>query len=82
MTQMHTCVWSAIDNIARDNLISCSRLAIISNLDSTSFNKSKRIDSNGKLHFPAFASIIKVMMATGISWEDFGEYMRRPPINP
>ncbi len=81
MTQMHTRVWSAIDNIARDNHISCSRLAIISKLDSTSFNKSKRIDAHGKLHFPAVASIIKVMMATNLTWEDFVEYMRRPPIN-
>ena len=65
----HEDVWSVIDELARTKEISTSRLAIISGLDATVFNKSKRINS----HYPSFRSIICILNSTNTSMADFGQ---------
>ncbi len=70
----HAMVWGALDNLARARNISTSRMAIISSLDATSFNKSKRFDSYGKAHWPSMETLAKVLDAMDISWTDFAHY--------
>ena len=65
-------IWNAIDEIAKEQNISPSRLAIICGLDPTAFNKCKRKDSTGREHFPSFASVVKVLNKTNMSMTDFG----------
>ena len=65
-------IWNAIDEIAKEQNISPSRLAIICGLDPTAFNKCKRKDSSGREHLPSFASVVKVLNKTNMSMTDFG----------
>ncbi|MBR3782395.1 MAG: hypothetical protein IKL14_03350 [Alphaproteobacteria bacterium] len=65
-------IWNAIDEIARLQNISPSRLAIICGLDSTVFNKCKRQDASGHTHYPSFASLVKVLNKTNMTMTDFG----------
>ncbi len=70
----HNTIWSAIDNLARAKHITPSRMAILSNMDSTSFNKSKRTDSYGRPHWPSVETLAKVFDAMEITWAEFAEY--------
>ncbi len=78
----HEDVWCVIDELAHSKKISTSRLAIISGLDATVFNKSKRV--NG--HYPSFRSIISILNSTNTSMGDFGQmcdqqcHMREKPM--
>lgn len=65
-------IWNAIDEIAKEQNISPSRLAIICGLDPTAFNKSKRNAPDGREHYPSFASVVKVLNKTNKSMTDFG----------
>ncbi len=67
-------IWTAIENAARENGMSCSRLARISGLDATAFNKSKRVTAAGKPHWPSVETVAKVMRALNISWVDFANF--------
>ncbi len=51
--------------------MSPSGLAKLAGLDPTTFNKSKRGTTSGKLRWPSTESIAKVLAATGASLEDF-----------
>jgi phage repressor protein C with HTH and peptisase S24 domain len=70
----HEDVWRAIDMLALTHGLSVSGLAKKAGLDSTAFNKSKRIQPTGKLRWPSMESIIKVLNATNSSLEDFTTY--------
>lgn len=67
----HARVWSAIDALARRYGLSPSGLAKRAGLDSTAFNKSKRITGEGRQRWPTTESIAKVLEATGASFNDF-----------
>lgn len=67
-------IWRAIENIAYENGLSCSRLARMSGLDATAFNKCKRTSAAGKPHWPSVETVVKVMAAIGLSWADFAKY--------
>jgi phage repressor protein C with HTH and peptisase S24 domain len=67
----HNQVWQAIDAIAERNGLSASALAKRAGLDSTSFNKSKRIGPDGRQRWPTTESMSKVLAATDTSLEDF-----------
>jgi phage repressor protein C with HTH and peptisase S24 domain len=67
----HSRVWNAIDALARRYSLSASGLAKRAGLDSTSFNKSKRVTGEGRPRWPTTESIAKVLLATGASFEDF-----------
>ena len=68
----HDNIWDAIDEIARENNVSPSRMAINCGLDATTFNKSKRCDAFGKSRFPSLRTITKVLNEQNMSMADFG----------
>ncbi len=70
----HEMVWAALDNLAHENHITCSRMAVVSGLDMTALNKSKRIGACGKAHWPSVETVVKIMAAMDISWIEFAKY--------
>ncbi|MGI9366470.1 MAG: S24 family peptidase [Rhizobiaceae bacterium] len=71
----HSQVWSAIDALAQQNDMSVSRLARSAGLDPTTFNKSKRTATDGRLRWPSTESLSKIMDATGVEIEQFAMLM-------
>jgi len=67
----HPQIWRAIDALAARHGMSPSGLAKLAGLDPTTFNKSKRGASGGKLRWPSTESLSKVLAATGSTLEDF-----------
>lgn len=67
----HTQIWKAMDAVAASNSMSASGLAKRSGLDSTTFNKSKRISPNGKKRWPSTESVAKVLSVVNMSFEEF-----------
>ncbi|MFG1276151.1 helix-turn-helix transcriptional regulator [Xanthobacter autotrophicus] len=67
----HGQVWRAIDQLAEQHGLSTSGLARRSGLDPTTFNRSKRITTDGRLRWPSTESIAKALSATGTSAELF-----------
>ena len=72
----HGQIWSAIDGLAERHDLTPSGLARRAGLDPTSFNKSKRLSSDGRLRWPSTESIAKVLEATGASMEQFMSFLR------
>jgi phage repressor protein C with HTH and peptisase S24 domain len=66
----HDQFWRAIDAIAERNGISASALAKRAGLDSTSFNKSKRVGPDGRQRWPTTESMAKVLAATNTPLEE------------
>ena len=67
-------VWSAVDNLAESLGLTVSGLAKKSGLDSTTFNKSKRIRPDGNKRWPSLDSINKVLEYCNITFEEFYNY--------
>jgi phage repressor protein C with HTH and peptisase S24 domain len=67
----HGKIWGAIDALARRYGLSASGLAKRAGLDSTAFNRSKRVTQEGRARWPTTESLAKVLAATGASVEDF-----------
>lgn len=67
----HEQIWRAIDRLATSFGYSASGLAKQAGLDSTSFNKSKRIGPDGKPRWPSTESISRILSATGATMHDF-----------
>lgn len=67
----HERIWKAIDLLAARNGLSASGLARRAGLDSTSFNKSKRVSADGRLRWPSTESVAKILDATGTDLDDF-----------
>ncbi|WP_295808685.1 helix-turn-helix transcriptional regulator [uncultured Nitratireductor sp.] len=66
----HDKVWAAIDALAVRHSLSASGLARKAGLDSTAFNKSKRLSADGRPRWPSTESLSKIMDATGTTlWE-------------
>lgn len=63
----HDKVWAAIDALAARHSLSTSGLARRAGLDSTAFNKSKRLAADGRPRWPSTESLAKIMDATGAS---------------
>lgn len=63
----HEKVWAAIDALAARHRLSASGLARRAGLDSTAFNKSKRLSADGRPRWPSTESLAKIMEATGAS---------------
>jgi phage repressor protein C with HTH and peptisase S24 domain len=79
----HESVWAAIDALAASNRLSASALAKKAGLDPTTFNKSKRLSSDGRPRWPSTESVAKIMEATGATLDEFmrliaGRTMRAP----
>ncbi|MFP1632848.1 S24 family peptidase [Zhengella sp. ZM62] len=69
----HSGVWAAIDALAERHGLSASGLARRAGLDSTAFNRSKRLSGDGRPRWPSTESIAKILSATGTS---LGEFMK------
>ena len=69
----HERVWAAIDALARRNSLSASGLAKRAGLDSTAFNKSKRLSADGRPRWPSTESLAKVIDATNSTLDEFLE---------
>ena len=67
----HKDIWQAIDNFASMQKMSCSKLAQISAMDATTFNKSKRWSKYGQPRWPSTSSIAKILNSTGKTVVDF-----------
>lgn len=67
----HAQIWSAIDALAERNALSASALARQAGLDATAFNRSKRFSSDGRPRWPTTESLVKVLAATGESFDNF-----------
>lgn len=64
-------IWNAVDKLAKDNGLSPSGLAKKAGLDATTFNKSKRMRTDGKRRWPSLDSINKILEVCNTSFEDF-----------
>lgn len=71
----HSELWAGICNLAEHFNISCSRLAKISGLDSTIFNRSKYMMSNGNPRWLSTYSISRVLDATGLTLAEFAAFL-------
>jgi phage repressor protein C with HTH and peptisase S24 domain len=67
----HAQVWKALDALAQRHGLTVSGLARKAKLDPTTFNKSKRIATDGRARWPSTESIAKVLDATGESVDGF-----------
>jgi len=67
----HSAIWDAIDNLAKRRGLTPSGLARLAGLDSTAFNKSKRISKDGRERWPSTESLAKVLDATGEAFDNF-----------
>lgn len=71
MNMKYENVWSAVDKLAKINGLSPSGLAKKAGLDSTTFNKSKRIRPDGKKRWPSLDSINKILEVCNMTFEQF-----------
>jgi len=67
----HAQIWLAIDRLAARAELSPSGLAKKAGLDPTTFNRSKRITSDGRARWPSTESVAKSLAATGTTLGQF-----------
>jgi len=67
----HSAIWNGIDELARRHGLSVSGLARLAGLDATAFNKSKRINKDGRERWPSTESLAKILAATGENFDQF-----------
>lgn len=67
----HDQIWMAIDRLAARAGLSPSGLAKKSGLDPTTFNRSKRVTTDGRERWPSTESVAKSLAATGTTIETF-----------
>src|SRR5437660_1052347 len=63
----HDQIWTALDRLAARAGLSASGLARRAGLDPTTFNKSKRVTSDGRERWPSTESLAKALAATNSS---------------
>ena len=71
-------IWNGIENLAQSKGLSLSGLAIKAGLDPTSFNKSKRIGTDGRKRWPSTESMNKILNATNTTIFEFMELAGEP----
>ena len=71
----HDELWLAINNLAKNMNISCSRLAKISGLDSTTFNQSRHKSKYGQDRWISTYTLSRVMDATGLTLAEFASFL-------
>src|SRR3979411_3196291 len=67
----HGQIWTALDRLAERAGLSPSGLAKRAGLDPTTFNKSKRVTSDGRERWPSTESIAKALAAADSSIDTF-----------
>jgi phage repressor protein C with HTH and peptisase S24 domain len=76
----HEDIWRGIDRLARHAQTSPSGLARRAGLDSTTFNPSKRVSSDGKKpRWPSTESIAKALAAAHLDFDDFASLISGTP---
>lgn len=73
----HPQIWAAIDALAERHGMTVSALAKKAGLDPTTFNKSKRGLTDGRLRWPSTESVSKILQATNASIEEFLSLLAR-----
>ena len=78
----HPRIWKAIDSLAARNGLSASGLARRAGLDPTTFNKSKRASTDGRLRWPSTESLSKILESTSTDLDTFMALVMsdRPPV--
>jgi phage repressor protein C with HTH and peptisase S24 domain len=71
----HDQIWTALDRLAARAGLSPSALAKRAGLDPTTFNKSKRVTSDGRERWPSTESVAKALAATGVSVDTFVQFI-------
>jgi len=66
-------IWRGLENLAAAKGLSLSGMAAKAGLDPTSFNKSKRIGSDGRKRWPSTESMNKVFQAMNVTVFEFME---------
>ena len=69
----HNALWATVSHIAEINNISCSRLARRCDLDSTTFNPSKRITKYGQPRWISTETLAKILITTNVSAAEFAQ---------
>ena len=77
----HERVWAAIDALAARYSLSASGLARRAGLDSTAFNRSKRMSVDGRPRWPSTESLAKIIEATGSSLDELFLLIEGRPAN-
>lgn len=77
-TLRHSDIWSGLDKLAKSSGLSASGLARRAGLDPTAFNKSKRINPQGKPRWPTTESLAKALTATNTTLADFVRIVGAP----
>jgi phage repressor protein C with HTH and peptisase S24 domain len=77
----HDQIWTALDRLAERAGLSPSGLAKKSGLDPTTFNKSKRVTSDGRERWPSTESLSKALAATNIGIGTFVQLIDDAPRN-
>ena len=67
----HAQIWAAIDRLAARAGLSSSGLAKKAGLDPTTFNKSKRVTTDGRARWPSTESVAKSLAATSTTVNEF-----------
>jgi phage repressor protein C with HTH and peptisase S24 domain len=67
----HDQIWTALDRLAGRAGLSPSGLAKRAGLDATTFNKSKRVTSDGRERWPSTESVAKALAAANASIDSF-----------
>ena len=67
----HDQIWTALDRLAERAGITTSALAKRAGLDPTTFNKSKRITTEGRERWPSTESVAKSLAATNTTIDTF-----------
>jgi phage repressor protein C with HTH and peptisase S24 domain len=75
----HDQIWVALDRLAARAGLSPSGLAKRAGLDPTTFNRSKRVTSDGRERWPSTESIAKALAATDSSIESFAKLIDDDP---
>src|ERR1700736_2480897 len=71
----HDQVWTALDRLFQRAGLSASGLARKSGLDPTTFNKSKRVTSDGRERWPSTESVAKALAATNVGIDTFVRFI-------
>jgi phage repressor protein C with HTH and peptisase S24 domain len=71
----HDQIWTALDRLAERAGLSPSGLAKKSGLDPTTFNKSKRVTSDGRERWPSTESLSKALAATNSGLGTFVQFI-------
>ena len=75
----HDQIWTALDRLAERAGITTSALAKRAGLDPTTFNKSKRITTEGRDRWPSTESVAKSLAATNTSIDTFVQLIGDAP---